>query len=54
MEFIVFATFSNSGHLGFLVFLNFSILNPCSLIMLHVYNSLRKNLLVEVKILGPA
>ena len=36
VDFIVFAMFSNDGHLGFLTQPNTIILKPWSLIMLHV------------------
>ena len=35
-DFISFAIFSNGGHLEFSTKLNFTILKPCSLIMVHV------------------
>ena len=35
-DFISFAIFSNGGHLEFLTRLNFTILKPWSLIMLHI------------------
>ena len=35
-DFIVFAIFSNSGHLGFWTKLNFVIQKPCSVVMQHV------------------
>ena len=35
-DFISFAIFSNGGHLGFSTRLNFTILKPWSLIMLHM------------------
>ena len=36
VDFVVFAIFSNGGHLGFLTWPNFTILKPCSLVMLQV------------------
>ena len=36
VDFIDFAIFSTGGHLGFLTILNFSILKPYNLVMLHV------------------
>ena len=36
VDFVVFVIYSNGGHLGFLTRPNFTILKPCSLIMLHV------------------
>ena len=36
VNFVGFAIFSNSGHLGFSTRLNFTILKPCSLIMQQV------------------
>ena len=34
--FVVFAILSDDGHLGFSTWQNFTILKPCSLVMLHV------------------
>ena len=36
VEFVVFAIFSSGSHLGFLTCINFIILKPWSLTMLHV------------------
>ena len=36
VDFIGFAIFSIGDHLGFSIRLNFIILKPCSLVMLHV------------------
>ena len=36
VDFVVFAIFSNGGHLGFSTWPNFTILRPWSQVMLHV------------------
>ena len=35
-DFIGFVIFSNGGHLGFSTRLNFNILKPCNIVILHV------------------
>ena len=36
VDFVIFAIFSNSSHLGYSAWPNFTILRPCSQVMLHV------------------
>ena len=48
VDFVVFAIFSNSGHLGYSTQLNFTILRPWSQVMLHVkFENCRSSSFIE-------